>query len=306
MPFPGAISALAREEERHRMMVGALVEGVVIQDARGTILSCNASAERILGLTREQMLGRTSVDPRWHAIHEDGSLFPGETHPAMVSLRSGLPLYDIVMGIRRPDGALNWISVTTTPLVEPGADKPFAVVSSFYDITERRRAHEALREAAAEIGDLYQHAPCGYHSIDAEGVVIRINDTGLAMIGYTREEVVGRMRYADLFTPESRSRYEKLLPKFKLEGSIRELELDVVRKDLAVMPVLVSATAIRDPGGRFLASRSVVMDMTRVRMATAQLREKNEALEARIARLTAQLEGVQAELAALRGERQGA
>jgi len=280
------------------MMVGALVEGVVIQDARGTILSCNASAERILGLSREQMLGRTSIDARWHAVHEDGSAFPGETHPAMVSLRSGLPLFDIVMGIRRPDGATNWISVTTTPLAEPGTEKPFAVVSSFYDITERRRAHEALREAAAEIEDLYQHAPCGYHSLDPDGVVIRINDTGLAIIGYGRDEVVGRMRYAELFTPESRRRYEKIFPRFKLEGSIREVELDVVRKDLTVMPVLVSATAIRDPDGRFLASRSMVVDMTRARMATTLLREKNEALEARVARLTAQLESAQAELKA--------
>jgi PAS domain S-box-containing protein len=126
------------------------------------------------------------------------------------------------------------------------------------------------------------------------------------MIGYTREEVVGRMRYADLFTPVSRARYEKIFPRFKLEGSIREVEFEVVRKDLTVMPILVSATAIRGRDGRFVASRSMVVDMTRVRAATAGLREKNEALEARVARLTAQLESAQAQIAALRRERLGA
>jgi PAS domain S-box-containing protein len=305
-PYPGALAALAHEEERYRMMVGALSEGVVIQDASGAILTCNSSAERILGLTRDQMLGRTSVDPRWHAAHEDGSPFPGETHPAMVSLRSGLPLFDVIMGIHRPDGAVNWISVTTQPLIEPGSSKAFAVVSSFYDITERRRAYQALRAANAEIEDLYQNAPCGYHSLDKDGVVIRINDTGLAMIGYTRAEVLNRMRYADLFTPESRARYDKLFAQFKERGSLRDVELDLVRKDLTVMPILVSATAIRDASGRFIASRSVVVDMTRTRNSTQALRDKNEALEARVVRLTAQLESARAELELLRSERQGA
>jgi PAS domain S-box-containing protein len=299
--YPGALAALARDDERYRMMVGALSEGVVIQDAGGSILACNASAERILGLTRDEMLGRKSLDPRWHAIHEDGSPFPGEAHPAMVSLRSGLPLFDVTMGIHRPDGSANWISVSTQPLVEPGSRKPFAVVSSFYDITERRAAYQAMRAAAAEIEDLYQNAPCGYHSLDADGVVIRINDTGLAMIGHSRGQVVGRMRYADFLTPESRARYEKLFPQFKVRGFMREVELDVVRKDLTVMPVQVSATAIRDASGRFLASRTVVIDMTRVRSATQALREQNESLEARVVRLTAQLESAQAQLAALRG-----
>ena len=87
MPYPGAVSALAREDERYRMMVGALVEGVVIQDAHGAILSCNASAERVLGVSREQMLGRKSIDVRWHAIHEDGSPFPGEAHPSSRAAR---------------------------------------------------------------------------------------------------------------------------------------------------------------------------------------------------------------------------
>lgn len=300
MPSRGALAALAHEDERYRMMVGALSEGVVIQDAGGAILGCNASAERILGLTRDEMLGRGSIDPRWHAVHEDGSPFPGEAHPAMVSLRSGLALFDVTMGIHRPDGSVNWISVSTQPLVEPGGGKPFAVVSSFYDITERRRAYLAMRAAAAEIEDLYQNAPCGYHSLDKDGVVIRINDTGLAMIGYSREQVVGRMRYADLLTPGSRARYEKLFAQFKERGFLRDAELHVVRKDLTVMPVLVSATAIRDAAGRFLASRSVVIDMTRARDATEALRERNEALEARVVRLTVQLEGAQAELEGLR------
>jgi PAS domain S-box-containing protein len=301
MPYRNAVEALAREDERYRLMVGAMVEGVVIQDANGRILTCNGSAERILGLTREQMLARTSIDPRWQSIHEDGSPFPGDMHPAMVSLRTGLPLFDVTMGIRRADGAVNWISVSTQPLMEPEATRPYGVVSSFYDITERRRAYQALRDSAAEIEDLYQNAPCGYHSLDADGVVVRMNDTGLAMIGYTRAEVVGRMRYADLFTPESRAQFEVNFPRLKAGGVINELEFDVVRKDGAIVPLMVNATAIRDRDGRFVASRSMVIDMTERKRAAEAIRKLNESLEARVAQLTAQLEGAEARIRGLEG-----
>ncbi|MBK9966725.1 MAG: PAS domain S-box protein [Holophagales bacterium] len=87
----------------------ALPEGVVLHLASGEIVICNPAAERILGLTRSQMAGRTSLDPSWQAIREDGSPFPGETHPAMVTLRTGEPLRDVVMGsasrTERPAGS---------------------------------------------------------------------------------------------------------------------------------------------------------------------------------------------------------
>jgi diguanylate cyclase (GGDEF)-like protein/PAS domain S-box-containing protein len=130
-------------------VLAALAEGVVLQYADGSIGACNESASRILGLTQDQMMGRTSLDPRWQAIHEDGSLFPGEDHPAMVTLRTGEPLAEVVMGIRRPDREQVWISINTQPLFREGRpgeweDRPFAVVASFVDITERKLAEEQL------------------------------------------------------------------------------------------------------------------------------------------------------------------
>src|SRR5512140_3463141 len=99
--------------------LAALSEGVVMQLAGGEIVACNPAAERILGLTRDQLAGRTSMDPAWRAVHEDGSPFPGETHPAMVTLRTGEPARDVVMGVRRPDGELRWISINSEPI--PGS-----------------------------------------------------------------------------------------------------------------------------------------------------------------------------------------
>ena len=69
--------------------------------------------------------------------------------------------------------------------------------------TQRKQAEDALRKSAEEIADLYNLAPVGYHSLDKDGTIIRINDTELAWLGYGREEVIGKLRFADLLTPES-------------------------------------------------------------------------------------------------------
>ena len=90
--------ALRESEEKYRTLFKTMEEGVVYQNESGEIISANPAAERILGLTLDQMQGRTSVDPRWRAIHEDGSDFPGETHPAMVALKTGEMVNHVIMG----------------------------------------------------------------------------------------------------------------------------------------------------------------------------------------------------------------
>src|SRR5579883_129581 len=136
--------ALRASEERSRSVIAALAEGIVFQAASGEILACNASAERVLGLTTDQITGRTSLDPRWRAVHENGEPFPGEDHPAMVTLRTGQPCENIVMGVHRPDGRLVWISINSEPVCRGGETKPHAVVTSFADITDRKQAEDAL------------------------------------------------------------------------------------------------------------------------------------------------------------------
>ena len=143
--------ALHESEERYRSVIAALFEGVTLIDADGVIRASNASAERILGLTVDQLAGRTPFDPRWQAVHEDGTPFPGETHPAMVTLHTGQPCHNVIMGVHKPDGALTWLSINSQALYRPGDTKPYAVVTSFADITERRRAEEELRVLQAKL-----------------------------------------------------------------------------------------------------------------------------------------------------------
>jgi PAS domain S-box-containing protein len=124
-----------------------MAQGVVYQSADGKIISANPAAGRILGLTLDEMQGRASIDPRWRAIHEDGSDFPGQTHPAMVALQTGREARDVVMGVYNPRTESHvWISINAVPKIEPGDDKPCQVYTTFDDITDRKQAEERLAD----------------------------------------------------------------------------------------------------------------------------------------------------------------
>ncbi|MBE7434584.1 MAG: PAS domain S-box protein [Anaerolineales bacterium] len=144
-----AENALRDSEQRSAAIIATLTEGIVFHNADGMITLCNAAAERILGLSVDQILGRTSIDPRWRTIHEDGSPFPGETHPAMVTLHTGTSLSNVVMGIYKPDDTLTWISISTHALFSSENDNPYGVVVSFTDITDQKSMYELLEQRVA-------------------------------------------------------------------------------------------------------------------------------------------------------------
>jgi PAS domain S-box-containing protein len=148
--------ALRESEELYRSVIAAMQDGIAVLDADGAIRACNTSAERILGLSADQMMGRTPLDPRWQAIQEDGSAFPEETRPPIVTLRTGQPCRDVVVGVRKSDGALTWISVNSQPLFRADGITLSGVVVSFEDITDRRKTKEALRQSTTELAKLRQ------------------------------------------------------------------------------------------------------------------------------------------------------
>jgi len=151
-----AQEALRESEELHRSVVTLIGEGIVLQQADGQIVACNLSAERILGLTKAEIIGRTSYDEIWQTIHEDGSSFPGEEHPAMITLRTSQACTNVRMGIQKLNGQVIWISINSQPLFRGNEPTPYAVVTSFSDIsdayqqaTQRKQAEQKIQEQAA-------------------------------------------------------------------------------------------------------------------------------------------------------------
>ena len=142
---------LRRSEERYRTLFETMTQGVVYQDAKGEIFSANPAAEAILGLSIDQMRGRRSTDGRWKTVHPDGMDFPGEAHPSMRALRTGLPVKDVVMGVFNPvSDETRWINVHAIPQFRRGEKRPYQVYTTFEDVTARLHAERALQEALKE------------------------------------------------------------------------------------------------------------------------------------------------------------
>ncbi len=135
-----AETALRDSETRYGSVVAAIAEGIILRDKNAKIINCNASAERILGRTLDQMRGNTYFDPSWEAIHEDGSLFPGDERPANAALRTGQPQSKVVIGLRKPDGAVLWLMMNAQPLFDESKTTPTGAVTTITDITQRKRA----------------------------------------------------------------------------------------------------------------------------------------------------------------------
>ena len=134
-------------------------------------------------------------------------------------------------------------------------------------------------ETQQEVQDLYDHAPCGYHSLDENGVFIHINQTELNWFGYTRDEMIGKMLLADLQETYSK---EQFLQDFKdnLKGEgVRNLELNLRRRDGSLLPVLVNGTLIRDENGNFKHTRSTLTDFSEQRKLLNELEKARQIAE---------------------------
>jgi PAS domain S-box-containing protein len=177
-----------------------------------------------------------------------------------------------------PEWGVTYWDWTLFPVLDDNGKVDFLVLSLEH-VTDRKVAEETLQRSAKEIEDLYNNAPCGYHSLDKDGTFVRINDTELKWLGYTREEVVAKIKFPDILTPESQEIFGRNFPLFKARGYVRDLEFELVRKDGKLLPVLLSAIAIKDMAGNYVMSRSTVFDNTERKEADTRTRLTNILLE---------------------------
>jgi PAS domain S-box-containing protein len=179
--------------------------------------------------------------------------------------------YSIVHRLQFPDMRVKFVQEwCETYYDETG--QPLRSIGTTQDVTVQQMFQQALRKSAQRIEDLYNSAPCGYHSLDKGGVIVQINDTELQWLGYTREEVLGKINFVDLLTPGYRQFFRDNYPEFKQRGFARDLEYELVRKDGTSLFVLLNATAVYDDDGEYLMSRSSLFDITARKQAEAELR----------------------------------
>ena len=286
---------LADREETFRILFETVPQGVAYHDAQGRFLMANPAARTILGRSLEELRQLDFGDPIWGVVREDGTPYPAAELPAARALTRREAVQDAVLGlVAHGGGPATWLRVTAIPIDQPG--NPARLYTTFQDITARKRtdaeleryrhsleelvtvrteqleqANRALQVQNAAVSDLYNHAPCGYHTLDAEGRIVSINDTELAWLGLDRAAVMEHLRFDDLLTEASRAAYRIHLPRFLETGGLHDLELDMLRQDGSVLPVVLSATLVRDETGRFQSARVTVFDNAERKARMAQI-----------------------------------
>jgi PAS domain S-box-containing protein len=141
-------------EARLRNVFATMDEGVVIYREDGTIEDANPAAVRLLGVNRDQLLGRTSFDPSWRLIRDDGSPFPREDRPEVITRATGKPAHHVLIGVAIEHQGVRWLEINARRIESQKSEPPYPVVATFHDVTEARLAAEQLVNAAerAEAG----------------------------------------------------------------------------------------------------------------------------------------------------------
>lgn len=164
------------------------------------------------------------------------------------------------------------------------------------EISERSKAEADLQRSTDEVRYLYDNAPCGYHSLDKDGVMIRINDTELRWLGFSRVDVVGKKKLSDFMTADSKIIYLNSFSDFMKRGWVKDLEYELVCQGGMNRSVLLSSIAITDHQGNYLMSNAVVYDITDRKQGEKELHELNTKLESIVNQRTNQLQETNAEL----------
>ena len=142
---------LRDSEERYRSVIAALDEGIILVDAAGNVMATNASCERILARSSADMASRPSAETFVSATDEAERPVAGGELPFLITLQTGEPRQNVVLGVTRGDGGKVWISMNSQPLVRFGEGGPYAAMASFTDITARKAAESSLRAIMSEL-----------------------------------------------------------------------------------------------------------------------------------------------------------
>src|ERR1700731_5430144 len=119
--------------------------GMILRDSSGRVLDCNAQAAAILDVSREALISRAYGNPSWKAVREGGVPFPPGEEPAQVTLRTGEPCLDVVMGVSYERHSRHWVMTSTASVPLEGGD---GVISAFFEITPRIRTRRILKLVA--------------------------------------------------------------------------------------------------------------------------------------------------------------
>lgn len=247
-------------------------------DANGVIIAINQTELDWLGYTYEEVVNKMKltdlIDAKSLAIFQEN--FP--------KLKKYGFINELIFDLIAKDGSLRPVLISSVAHYDSKGNYHHSQ-STVFDISQHKKLEEELlaaketaEMATSRFRELYDQAPCGYHSSNAEGTIIEINQTFLDWLGYSYEEVVGKINVFDLLDEDIRDEFRFRRNENVKKGSMHELYFDMIRKDGTRFPVLLSGTAVFDEHGDFKYSRAASFDYSHRNKLETELRAANEAV----------------------------
>jgi PAS domain S-box-containing protein len=269
--------ALLHSERWHEAVLDGLAEGVVVHDTEGRIVASNPVARAILGLEVDELTGKTSVDPEWQSVWSDGTPVRGEDLPAVIARTTGQPVHDVVMGVRHPSGVTKWLRVSAMPLREGLGDEVSGAVISFSDISEARRAEQALRDSQVLLNATQELTKVGGWAYDVESKTVTWTDEVYRIheVSPDAHNPNSAARDIEFYAPGDQARIDEAFLLAVEEGRPYDLELRLITANGREIWVRTSGhPEIED--GRVVRLYGDIQDITEQRAAKEELRVAHE------------------------------
>ena len=228
---------------------------ISIKDLSGRYLLINQAFENMFGIEKEEVKGKTAYD----FFEKEASDHIRNTDFEVIRLQQQKKVEEIVT----KDGHKIHFASVKFPLLDIN-QIPYAICSISTDDTEKMHSEILHREQMARIVDLFNNAPCGYQATDKNGLIIEMNDTLLKWLGYTRDEVIGKMPVKYIFSSESQQQLNYYFPRLR-SGEIKsifDVQVNYVRKDGSKISIVANSIAHYDENDQFLYTRTSVFDIS--------------------------------------------
>lgn len=284
-----AENLLKTSELRMHALIQAIPDLVWLKDTQGIYLSCNLRFEQFFGAPEKAILGKTDYD------FVDKELADFFRKNDQIAMDKAGPSTNEEWVTFASDGHRELLETTKTPVCD-AEGQIVGVLGLSRDITKHKQlqggliaAQENLKSLNQELEskvalrtqeyrELYDLAPCGYHSLSPDGVILRVNQTELKLLGYAKDEFVGH-QMVEFMTPESVRTYRANYSRFLETGVVRDLEFNFVCKDGTIRPCLVDADLVRDSDGKPLFTRSTMVDNSERKAHAVHIQTLNNLLQ---------------------------
>ncbi|UII22371.1 hybrid sensor histidine kinase/response regulator [Fulvivirga ligni] len=274
-----AYDLLIESESQYQSVVESIAEGVILYDENGTIINYNKSAAQILGLPSDETQKFQKLEEKFDLIKPDKSVFKPEELPQNITLATGKPCSNVILGLNKGLGIM-WLSINSSLYLQPNGKT--GVVISISDVTKQKLYEERVTSVAEELTNLIDTANAPIFGLDWYGKINEWNQVASKVTGYSKEEIIGKKLIDEFILDGYKVAVTNLLKSALRGKSVTNYELPIYTRTGKVVTILFNATPRRNVKNEIVGLLGVGQDIT-------ELIEYRERLEQKVTERTKEL-----------------